>query len=73
MWQFQSVGDPTSPEQARQGRESRPLSAREREIVALVVQGYKNKEIARKLFISDQTVKNHVGNIFRKRGVSDRL
>ena len=73
MWQFQSVGDPTSPEQARQGRESRPLSAREREIVALVAQGYKNKEIAWKLSISEQTVKNHLHDIFHKLAVSDRL
>ena len=49
------------------------LSAREREIVALVAQGYKNKEMAEKMFISEQTVKNHLHNIFDKLGVSDRL
>jgi len=41
--------------------------------VALVAQGYKNKEIAGKLFIRDQTVKNHLQNIFHKLGVSGRL
>src|SRR5580698_6838519 len=45
------------------GRERSPLSAREREIVALVAQGYKNKEMAEKMFISEQTVKNHLHNI----------
>ena len=55
------------------GRERSPLSAREREIVALVAQGYKNKEMAEKMFISEQTVKNHLHNIFDKLGVSDRL
>ncbi len=50
-----------------------PLSAREREIVALVAQGYRNREMAEKLFISEQTVKNHLHNIFDKLGVSDRL
>jgi DNA-binding NarL/FixJ family response regulator len=54
-------------------RERNPLSAREREIVALVAQGYKNKEMAEKMFISEQTVKNHLHNIFDKLGVSDRL
>jgi two-component system nitrate/nitrite response regulator NarL len=55
------------------GRERTPLSTREREIVALVAQGYKNKEMAEKMFISEQTVKNHLHNIFDKLGVSDRL
>jgi DNA-binding NarL/FixJ family response regulator len=54
-------------------RERSPLSAREREIVSLVAQGYKNKEMAEKMFISEQTVKNHLHNIFDKLGVSDRL
>ena len=54
-------------------RERSPLSQREREIVGLVAQGYKNKEMAEKMFISEQTVKNHLHNIFDKLGVSDRL
>ena len=54
-------------------RESSSLSTREREIVALVAQGFKNKEMAEKMFISEQTVKNHLHNIFDKLGVSDRL
>ncbi|HKD06694.1 MAG TPA: response regulator transcription factor [Bryobacteraceae bacterium] len=49
------------------------LSNREREIVILVAQGFKNKEIAERMFISEQTVKNHLHNIFDKLGVSDRL
>jgi DNA-binding NarL/FixJ family response regulator len=54
-------------------RERSPLSQREREIVALVAQGFKNKEIAERMFISEQTVKNHLHNIFDKLGVADRL
>ncbi|HVT93393.1 MAG TPA: response regulator transcription factor [Bryobacteraceae bacterium] len=54
-------------------RERSPLSARELEIVQLVAQGYKNKEMAEKMFISEQTVKNHLHNIFDKLSVSDRL
>ena len=49
------------------------LSQREREIVVLVAQGFKNKEMAERMFISEQTVKNHLHNIFDKLGVSDRL
>jgi two-component system, NarL family, nitrate/nitrite response regulator NarL len=65
----------SSSMQSNQGkvRERSPLSAREREIVGLVAQGYKNKEMAEKMFISEQTVKNHLHNIFDKLGVSDRL
>ncbi|HXJ43696.1 MAG TPA: response regulator transcription factor [Bryobacteraceae bacterium] len=53
--------------------QSSALSQREREIVALVAQGFKNKEMAERMFISEQTVKNHLHNIFDKLGVSDRL
>jgi len=54
-------------------RDKPRLSNREREIVAFVAQGFKNKEIAERMFISEQTVKNHLHNIFDKLGVSDRL
>lgn len=56
-----------------QRREKPLLSDREREIVQLVAQGFRNREIGEKLFISEQTVKNHIHNIFDKVGVSDRL
>ncbi len=72
MRQFASPTDHLGGNGAK-GRERSPLSAREREIVALVAQGYKNKEMAEKMFISEQTVKNHLHNIFDKLGVSDRL
>ncbi len=62
-----------SPVNSTRERERSPLSQREREIVALVAQGFKNKEMAEKMFISEQTVKNHLHNIFDKLGVSDRL
>jgi two-component system, NarL family, nitrate/nitrite response regulator NarL len=66
---------PPAPQSAPSPRERErsPLSQREREIVALVAQGFKNKEMAEKMFISEQTVKNHLHNIFDKLGVSDRL
>src|SRR5215467_3304673 len=64
------MAPPVAPQR---DRERSPLSQREREIVALVAQGFKNKEMAEKMFISEQTVKNHLHNIFDKLGVSDRL
>jgi DNA-binding NarL/FixJ family response regulator len=64
---------PPMPSAPTRERERSPLSQREREIVALVAQGFKNKEMAEKMFISEQTVKNHLHNIFDKLGVSDRL
>ena len=74
MRQFQTGQEASGNAQGSgKGRERSPLSAREREIVALVAQGYKNKEMAEKMFISEQTVKNHLHNIFDKLGVSDRL
>jgi two-component system, NarL family, nitrate/nitrite response regulator NarL len=72
MRQFSSPADLAAGGSGK-GRERSPLSQREREIVALVAQGYKNKEMAEKMFISEQTVKNHLHNIFDKLGVSDRL
>ncbi|HKE29874.1 MAG TPA: response regulator transcription factor [Bryobacteraceae bacterium] len=67
------IPQPAPPVAAPRDRERSPLSQREREIVALVAQGFKNKEMAEKMFISEQTVKNHLHNIFDKLGVSDRL
>jgi DNA-binding NarL/FixJ family response regulator len=73
MRQFATVTGESALSGSSKPRERSPLSTREREIVAFVAQGYKNKEMAEKMFISEQTVKNHLHNIFDKLGVSDRL
>jgi DNA-binding NarL/FixJ family response regulator len=67
-----SVGAPGESLCGRE-RDASPLSQRELEIVACVAQGFRNKEMAEKMFISEQTVKNHLHNIFDKLKVSDRL
>ena len=68
-----ATGDEEAPVDSNRVRGRSPLSQREREIVSLVAQGFKNKQMAEKMFISEQTVKNHLHNIFDKLGVSDRL
>ncbi|MER6959449.1 response regulator transcription factor [Streptomyces sp. NPDC000618] len=49
-----------------------PLSAREREVLALVAEGTSNREIARELFISEATVKTHLTHLYAKLSVNDR-
>lgn len=48
------------------------LTARELEILQLIVEGRSNAQIARTLFISEKTVKNHITNILRKLDLEDR-
>ncbi len=54
------------------GRDTSPLTPREMEILEMICRGATNKEIARQLGISYQTVKNHVTAVLRKLGVKDR-
>jgi DNA-binding NarL/FixJ family response regulator len=49
------------------------LSRREREVLSLIGEGYKNRDIAGRLSISETTVSHHLTSIFTKLGVSDRL
>ena len=49
------------------------LTVRELDVVAAIVSGFTNREIAQKFSISEQTVKHHLRNIFDKVGVSNRL
>jgi DNA-binding NarL/FixJ family response regulator len=72
MRQFAVRSEIGGSESGKSGERS-PLSPREREVVQLIALGYKNKDIAEKMFISEQTAKNHLHNIFDKLGVSGRL
>ena len=49
------------------------LTAREREIVALVAKGLNRKKISERLFVSEATVRNHLSSIFAKLGVSNQF
>ena len=48
------------------------LTKREKDVLALLVKGSSNKDMADTLFISEKTVKNHLTSIFRKLNVKDR-
>jgi DNA-binding NarL/FixJ family response regulator len=49
------------------------LTCREREIISLIGEGLKNKQIAARLYISETTVRHHLTSVFDKLGVADRL
>jgi DNA-binding NarL/FixJ family response regulator len=74
-----SGGSPLDPKAARAlldarhaSQPGRELSAREREVLALVATGLANKQIARRLEITERTVKAHLTSIFQHLGVTDR-
>lgn len=54
------------------GRPENQLTDRELEVLRLLTKGMLNKEIAKSLYISEKTVKNHISSIFRKLDVQDR-
>lgn len=57
---------------ARPARQLPELSAREREVVELVVEGLRNKDVADRLGISEKTVKTHLTHVYQRLGVSTR-
>ena len=49
------------------------FTEREREVMFLLLKGLNNKQISKKLFISNHTTKAHVASIYKKLGVSNRV
>jgi DNA-binding NarL/FixJ family response regulator len=68
---LQNLNKPTivDPEESK----IKSLTDREREVISLVGEGLKNKQIGERLFISETTVTHHLSSIFSKLEVSDRL
>ena len=71
---LQQYKDPPAEEGMREKYSSYvTLTKREREIFRLIAAGYDNKEISSRLYIAEQTVKNHVREIYSKLNIHDRL
>jgi DNA-binding NarL/FixJ family response regulator len=71
---FMSVAAPTITEASAPVRIERPggLTRREIEILTLVAEGHSNAQLARMLWVTEQTVKFHLSNIYRKLRVANR-
>ncbi|WP_406636698.1 response regulator [Amycolatopsis sp. WGS_07] len=68
-----ALSAPVADRMMAQLRAPRPsLTARERDILEQLAEGVGNREIARRLFISEATVKTHLGRIYEKLGVDTR-
>ncbi len=68
-----AVGKPLAPEaQPARGERPRGLTRRELEILRLVAEGHSNSQLARMLWVTEQTVKFHLSNIYRKLDVANR-
>jgi DNA-binding NarL/FixJ family response regulator len=67
----QLVAELSPRERQRQAFES--LTPREHEVLRLVGEGKRNQEIARQLFISENTIKTHISSVMRKLGIEDRI
>jgi len=70
---FEYVARSGSWQPGLQVRKNLGLTRREQQLVQLISEGLTNKEIATRLYLSEQTVKNHVQRMLRKAGASDRL
>jgi DNA-binding NarL/FixJ family response regulator len=67
-----AAGQVCLPRQGRQQIGGKPLSYRERQVLGMVVMGFTNGEIARRLYLAESTVKSHLSSSFRKLGVRSR-
>jgi DNA-binding NarL/FixJ family response regulator len=67
------LAEMSRPARERQDPKILALTQREREVISLVGQGLKNKQIAERLFISEATVRNHLTSILGKLELSDRF
>ena len=70
LWQMSNQNkEPLDP----RAKKISSLTDRERQVIELIAEGLKNRQIAERLFISPTTVTHHLSSIYSKLGVSDRL
>jgi DNA-binding NarL/FixJ family response regulator len=67
------VNPSATPEQNAQMARIAMLTEREREVIRLIGEGIKNRQIAERMYISEATVRHHLTSIFAKLGVTDRF
>jgi two-component system response regulator DevR len=70
---FDHIANSASWQPGIQVRQNLGLTRREQQLVQLVSEGLTNKEIGSRLYLSEQTVKNHIRRMLRKAGAADRL
>ena len=70
-WQNRRRNEDQAPVRITPGPEPlvRPMTARERELLALMAEGHSNTAIARRLVLSASAVEKHIGNVFAKLGL----
>jgi DNA-binding NarL/FixJ family response regulator len=67
------VSTSVAPEQNAEAQRIAKLTEREREVIQLIGEGIKNRQIAARLYISEATVRHHLTSVFAKLGVTDRF
>jgi predicted ATPase/DNA-binding SARP family transcriptional activator/DNA-binding CsgD family transcriptional regulator len=70
--QMSVTSDAPAPDQPSAIKQSSTLTAREREVAAMIAQGLSNRQIAQGLYLSEHTVKRHISKILRKLGLASR-
>jgi len=66
------AGQLSMPDECRSLFEKPALSPREKQIMAMLVMGFPNQEIADRLFVTESTIKSHLASAFKKLGVRSR-
>ncbi len=67
------VGTSVTPDQSVEALRIAKLTEREREVIRLIGEGIKNRQIAERMYISEATVRHHLTSVFAKLGVADRF